>query len=52
MMENTEKKTCKWYHLPTNKWFNNRKEVKEYLGGNYYFSIALSKRDVIFVPNN
>ena len=42
----------KWYYIPHNKWFQNRKQVKEYLGGTYQFNIALSKRDVIYIKDN
>ncbi len=42
----------KWYYLPTNKWFVNRKEVKDYLGGTCEFNIALHRRDVIYIPQN
>lgn len=41
--------TNKWYYLPHNKWFNNRKEVKQYLGGTLQFNQALKKKDVIFI---
>ncbi len=41
----------KWYYLPANKWFKNRKEVKDYLGGTYQFNVALHQRDVIFIPH-
>lgn len=39
----------KWYYLPANKWFRNRKEVKDYLGGTIQFNVALRRRDVIFI---
>ena len=42
--------TKNWYYLPSNKWFNNRKEAKEYLGGTYYFNIELRKHNIIFIP--
>ena len=45
------KKTSRWYYLPDNKWFNNRKEAKEYLG-ELKFREALNVRDIIFIPNN
>ena len=38
-----------WYYLPEKIWFNNRKEVKEYLGGTFQFNQALKRRDVIFI---
>jgi hypothetical protein len=41
-----------WYYLPDRKWFSNRKEVKDYLGGTYPFSQALKKRDVVFIPQD
>ena len=41
----------KWYYLPANKWFKNRKEVKDYLGGTYQSNVALHQRDVIFIPH-
>lgn len=39
----------KWYYLPDGKWFENRKQVKDYLGGTLQFSEALKRRDVIFI---
>lgn len=39
----------KWYYKPTDKWFNNRKEVKDYLGGTCKFNHALKNKDVIFI---
>lgn len=42
----------KWYLITDNKWFENRKQVKEYLGGTYQFNEALRKRDVIFIKDN
>lgn len=41
-----------WYYLPANKWFENRKQVKEYLGGTNKFNQALRKRDVIYIADN
>lgn len=40
-----------WYYLPENKWFENRKQVKDYLGGTFQFNQALRKRLVIFVKD-
>lgn len=45
-------KDNKWYYIPENKWFLNRKEVKQYLGGTYQFNNALRRRDVIFVKTD
>lgn len=42
----------RWYLIPENKWFSNRKEVKQYLGGTLQFNNALSKRDVIFIKED
>ena len=41
----------KWYYIPENKWFKNRKEVKQYLGGTLEFNNALRRRDVIYIIN-
>ncbi len=41
-----------WYYLPKNKWFSNRKQVKDYLGGTYQFTQALNRRDVIFIKED
>lgn len=42
----------KWYFIPENKWFENRKQVKEYIGGNYEFTKALKNRDVVFIKED
>lgn len=42
----------KWYYIPENKWFTNRKEVKQYLGGTLEFNNALRRRDVIFIKTD
>ena len=41
-----------WYYIPHNKWFENRKQVKEYLGGTFAFNRALNKRVVIYIKDN
>lgn len=41
----------KWYYIPDNKGFMNRKEVKEYLGGVNNFNRALRKKEVIYIIN-
>ena len=50
MMEKmvTSKKS-RWYYIPEKKWFENRKQAKEYLGGTNAFNAAFNKRDIIFV---
>lgn len=39
----------KWFYKPHNKWFENRKQVKDYLGGISKFNHALKNKDVIFI---
>ena len=39
----------KWYYKPEDKWFNNRKEAKIYLGGDNKFNKALKNMDIIYV---
>lgn len=39
----------KWYYKPTDKWFDTRKEVKDYLGGLSNFNKAMKNKDVIFI---
>lgn len=40
----------KWYYRPDNKWFSNRKEVKEYLGSVSLFRREFKLKNVIFIP--
>lgn len=42
----------RWYYIPDSKWFSNRKEVKQYLGGTFQFNEALRTRDVIFIKED
>jgi hypothetical protein len=39
----------KWYYKPENKWFDNRKEAKIYLGGDNKFNRALKNTEIIYV---
>ena len=39
----------KWLYKPDNKWFDTRKEVKDYLGGLSAFNKAFKKKDIIFI---
>lgn len=39
----------KWYYKPEDKWFNNRKEAKIYLGGDNKFNKALKNMEIIYV---
>ena len=41
-----------WYYIPANKWFENRKQVKDYLGGTFQFNQSLKRRDVIYIKDN
>ena len=43
------KKVNRWYYLPHKKWFENRKQAKDYLGGVNKFNTALKKRDIIYI---
>lgn len=36
-----------WYYKPERKWFDNRKEAKQYLG-NSGFDYALKRKDIIY----
>ncbi len=39
-----------YYYIPENKYFNNRKEIKEYLGANRYKQ-ALKHNTIKFINN-
>lgn len=43
-----ERKT-KWFYIPTKMYFDNRKQVKDYLGSTSKFNHALRNKEVIYI---
>lgn len=39
-----------WLHRPTGKWFFNRKDAKDFLGGLSAFNKAYKAGEIVFVP--
>lgn len=42
----------KWWYKPDNVWFDNRKQIKGYLGGTKYFNQAMKVKDAVYVIFN
>lgn len=47
-MENKENYRSVWYYKPADKWFDTRKQLKDYLGGTKEFNEALKNGDAVY----